>query len=117
MLSREFVEGLAFHAEMSPNRPAIITLDAVVSYGSLWAGAKSLASRINALATPGARIGLVIPNPIGHMTAICALHLAGFASLSLDPPQLAGLQPGIRRPSADQHRCRRTALPDRAHRR
>lgn len=96
MIARDFIQGLAFHAALAPNRPAVITLDAVVSYGRLWSGIQSLAARITGMRLkPDTRVGLAIPNPVGHVTAFCALHLAGYPSLSLEVAQLPTLQPGL----------------------
>jgi acyl-CoA synthetase (AMP-forming)/AMP-acid ligase II len=96
MMTRDFVDGIAFHARVTPHRPAIITVDAVVSYARLWAGAQSFARRLSTLdLSPSARIGLAVGSPVGQLTAICGLHLAGYASLTIEAAQLATLPSGV----------------------
>jgi len=84
----DLVDMIFFHAAANPEKPAVITSEVTLTYGTLRQGILSVERQLrrNGL-KPGDRVGVHVFNAIGHMTLICALHRAGMVSVSLDAPQ------------------------------
>jgi acyl-coenzyme A synthetase/AMP-(fatty) acid ligase len=92
----DLAEMIEFHARAHPHKAAIITPDSVLSYEMLWRGMLTAQSRFAANGLkPGDRVGINVPNPIGHVTLMCALHRAGIASASMEQPQADSLATGV----------------------
>jgi acyl-coenzyme A synthetase/AMP-(fatty) acid ligase len=92
----DFVDMIFFHAAANPEKPAVITSEATLTYGMLRQGILSAEMQLRAHGLkPGDRVGVLILNAIGHMTLICALHRAGMTSVSLDAPQKDFLNDGV----------------------
>ena len=84
----DFVDMIFFHAVANPEKPAVITSEATLTYGMLRRGILAVGQQLRAQGLkPGDRVGVHILNAIGHVTLICALHRAGMISISLDAPQ------------------------------
>jgi acyl-coenzyme A synthetase/AMP-(fatty) acid ligase len=78
-----------FHADANPEKAAIITGEATLTYRMLRQGILSVEKQLrNNGLKAGDRVGLSIQNAVGHMTLICALHRAGIVSVSLERPQV-----------------------------
>jgi acyl-coenzyme A synthetase/AMP-(fatty) acid ligase len=85
----DFVDMIFFHADATPEKPAIITSEITLTYGMLRQGILSVERHLRQYGLKaGDRVGINVFNAIGHMTLICALHRAGIASVSLDRPQV-----------------------------
>jgi acyl-CoA synthetase (AMP-forming)/AMP-acid ligase II len=92
----DFVDMIFFHATANPEKPAIITSEATLTYGMLRRGILSVEQQLRAQGLKADdRVGVHILNAIGHVTLICALHRAGMVSVSLDAPQKEFLNDGI----------------------
>jgi long-chain acyl-CoA synthetase len=85
----DLADMIFFHADANPEKPAVITSQATLTYAMLRRGILSVERqlRVNGLKA-GNRVAICVVNAIGHMTLICALHRAGIASVSLDPNQV-----------------------------
>ena len=91
----DFVDMIFFHAVANPEKPAVITSEATLTYGMLRRGILAVGQQLRAQGLkPGDRVGVHILNAIGHVTLICALHRAGMISISLDAPQKEFLDDG-----------------------
>ncbi len=85
----DFVDMIFFHAAANPEKPAVVTSEAVLSYGMLRRGILSAQQQLRKHGLkPGDRAGVEVINAIGHMTLICALHREGIASVSIDRPMV-----------------------------
>src|SRR6516162_6641437 len=86
----DLVDMIFFHAEASPEKPAVITGQAILTYAMLRSGILSAQRRLR---RQGLKSGdcVVLSDfaPIGHVTLICALHRSGIASVSLEGDQLS----------------------------
>jgi acyl-coenzyme A synthetase/AMP-(fatty) acid ligase len=85
----DLADMIFFHADANPEKPAVITREVTLTYGMLRRGILSVERQLRLQGLKaGDQVGICIVNAIGHMTLICALHRAGIASVSLDPPQV-----------------------------
>src|SRR3977135_288167 len=85
----DLVDMIFFHADASPEKPAAITGQVILTYSMLGRGIQSVDKQLqrHGLKT-GDCVALGGMSAIGHLTLICALHRRGIASVSLDDPQL-----------------------------
>jgi acyl-CoA synthetase (AMP-forming)/AMP-acid ligase II len=84
----DLIDMIFFHADATPEKPAVITSEVTLTYRTLRHGILSAEQQLRKSGLKaGDRIGIHVRNAIGHMTLICALHRAGITSLSLDAPQ------------------------------
>jgi acyl-CoA synthetase (AMP-forming)/AMP-acid ligase II len=88
----DLLDMIFFHADASPEKPAIITGDTVLSYGMLRSGILSAESRLRQHGLkPGHSVAVTVPSWIGHLTLICALYRSGIASVSVELAQIQSL--------------------------
>ncbi len=81
-----------FHADASPEKPAIITGDVILTYAMLRRGILSAEARLRQHGLEaGDSVAITVTSAIGHMTLICALYRAGIASVSVEPGQIEAL--------------------------
>lgn len=98
---------IAFHAAAAPERPAMIMMDRVVTYGMLERGIASVERHLLAAGVRrGNLAGILIENPIRHLTIALALFRQGIASISLRGPDeatlgLLGVAVLVAEPTAD----------------
>lgn len=86
----DLVDMIFFHADAAPEKPAVITGDAILTYAMLRRGILSAEKRLRQHGLQaGACVALSGMAAIGHVTLICALHRAAIASVSVDDPQLS----------------------------
>ena len=77
-----------FHAEQTPDKPAIAILGTIVSYEKLAKGIRAIEEKILAAGLKtGETVAISVLNPIGHFAIICALFRLGIASVSIHPSQ------------------------------
>ncbi|MGZ5801873.1 MAG: class I adenylate-forming enzyme family protein [Burkholderiaceae bacterium] len=87
----DLAEMIFFHANSNPNKPAVITGEAILTYGMLRQGILSVQQRLE---QNGIKVGNYVvicvtnTSAIAHITLICALYRAGMTSVSLDPNQM-----------------------------
>ncbi len=85
-----YVDAVLRHAAHDSFRPAIGTSQGVLSYGQL---AQAVASAISTCARVGISkgdvVGLIVSDPVWHITLICALHRLGAVSISLSANETA----------------------------
>jgi acyl-coenzyme A synthetase/AMP-(fatty) acid ligase len=92
----DFVDMIFFHADANPDKPAVVTGEAILSYGMLRYGILSVEEQLEANGLKaGDRVGINIANAIGHVTILCALHRCGIVSVSMDRPQVESLNEGV----------------------
>ncbi len=85
----DFVDTIFFYADACPDKPAIITDEATLTYAMLRKGILSVERQLKQQGlVAGNCVAIDVLNAIGHMTLICALHRAGIVSVSIDRPQL-----------------------------
>src|SRR6185369_1122961 len=85
----DLLETIAFHAKARPEAPAVITADAILTYGALWDGILSVQGRLRQSGLKaGDHVAICAQSAIGHLTLICALYRSGMSSISLEPAQL-----------------------------
>jgi acyl-coenzyme A synthetase/AMP-(fatty) acid ligase len=86
----DLVDMIFFHAGATPEKPAVITGQVILTYGMLRSG---ILSAQRHLRQQGLKSGDVVAlsgfAPVGHVTLICALHRSGIASVSLEGDQLS----------------------------
>jgi long-chain acyl-CoA synthetase len=86
----DLVDMIVFHADASPEKPAVITGQVILTYAMLRRGILSAQRRLR---QHGLKSGDVVAlsgfAPVGHVTLICALHRSGIASVSLEADQLS----------------------------
>src|SRR5580704_16472993 len=86
----DLVDMIFFHAGATPEKPAVITGQVILTYGMLRSG---ILSAQRHLRQQGLKSGDVVAlsafAPVGHVTLICALHRSGMASVSLEADQLS----------------------------
>src|SRR5579859_6552235 len=85
----DLTDMIFFHADASPERPAVIAGEVILTYSMLRRG---IVSAQRYLRQHGLKSGDCVAlsgfAPVGHITLICALHRSGIASVSLEPDQL-----------------------------
>ncbi|HEY1982847.1 MAG TPA: class I adenylate-forming enzyme family protein [Xanthobacteraceae bacterium] len=92
----DFVDMVFCHAVSNPEKPAVVTSEATLTYKMLRSGILAAERQLRDCGLkPGDRVGIHIFNAIGHMTLICALHRAGMVSVSLDAPQAGFLDDAV----------------------
>ena len=85
----DLLETIAFHAKARPEAPAIITGDAILTYGTLWQGILSVQGRLRQSGLKaGDHVAISVASAIGHLTLTCALYRSGMSSVALEPGQL-----------------------------
>jgi long-chain acyl-CoA synthetase len=85
----DVIDMVFFHADASPEKPAVITGDVILSYAMLRRGILSCEARLRREGfKAGDKVAITVTSAIGHMTLICALHRMGIASVSVEPPQV-----------------------------
>jgi ansamitocin polyketide synthase A len=85
----DLADMILFHAEASPEKPALVTGEVILTYRMLGRGMVSAARRLRQTGLkPGDCVAVSIASAIAHITLICALHQAGIASVSLAPDQV-----------------------------
>lgn len=85
----DLLETIAFHAKARPEAPAIITGDAILTYGTLWLGILSIQGRLRQSGLKaGDHVAINVASAIGHLTLTCALYRSGMSSVALEPGQL-----------------------------
>jgi acyl-CoA synthetase (AMP-forming)/AMP-acid ligase II len=88
----DLVDMVFFHADASPEKPAVITGDVILNYAMLRRGILSAEARLRqAGLKSGDSVAITVTNAIGHLTLICALYRAGIASVSVEPAQVESL--------------------------
>jgi acyl-CoA synthetase (AMP-forming)/AMP-acid ligase II len=88
----DLIDMIFFHADSSPEKPAVITGEVVLTYGLLRRGILSAESRLRQLGLkPGDSVAVTVTSAIGHVTLICALYRSGIASVSVEPAQVESL--------------------------
>jgi acyl-coenzyme A synthetase/AMP-(fatty) acid ligase len=90
-----FVDTILFNAKAVPDKPALILLDRVVTFGMFAGAVMSVESRARANGIKkDDTVAILISNPIRHLVAACALVRIGAVSVSVRGDQLGEL-PGI----------------------
>jgi long-chain acyl-CoA synthetase len=85
----DLVDMIFFHANATPEKPAVITGDIILTYAMLRRGILSVQRQLSQFGLKaGDCVALSGFAPVGHITLICALHRSGIASVSLEPDQL-----------------------------
>jgi acyl-coenzyme A synthetase/AMP-(fatty) acid ligase len=85
----DLIDMIFFHANATPEKPAVITSEVTLTYRTLRQGILSAEHQLRKCGLKaGDRVGVHVRNAVGHMTLVCALHRAGMVSLSLDAPQV-----------------------------
>jgi acyl-coenzyme A synthetase/AMP-(fatty) acid ligase len=88
----DLVDMIFFHADATPEKPAIITGEVVLTYFMLRSGILSAEARLRQHGLKsGDSVAITVTNAIGHMTLICALYRSGIASVSVELPQFDSL--------------------------
>ena len=88
----DLLDMIFFHADASPERPAIITRETVLTYGLLRSGILSAERRLCQQGLKaGSSVAVTLTSWIGHLTLICALYRLGVASVSVEPAQVESL--------------------------
>jgi acyl-CoA synthetase (AMP-forming)/AMP-acid ligase II len=88
----DLIDMIFFHGDASPEKPAVITGDSILTYGMLCRGIRSAEIRLRDQGLkPGDSVAVTTLSAIGHLTLICALYRSGIASVSIEWPQLASL--------------------------
>src|ERR1700678_3228528 len=81
-----------FHADASPEKPAVITGDVILTYSMLRRGILSAEKRLRQHGLKsGDSVAITVTSAIGHMTLICALYRLGIASASVEAGQVQSL--------------------------
>jgi acyl-CoA synthetase (AMP-forming)/AMP-acid ligase II len=92
----DLVDMIFFHASAHPEKPAVITSEATLTYGMLRRGILAAQRQLRLYGIKrGDRVGISVFNAVGHVALICALHRAGVVSVSLDKPQTDFLNEGV----------------------
>src|ERR1700686_1614288 len=86
----DLADMIFFHATASPEKPALITGDVILTYAMLRRGIVSAQRYLRQYGLkPGDCVALSGFAPVGHVALICALHRSGIASVSLESEQLS----------------------------
>lgn len=81
-----FVDTVLFHGRLFPRRPAIMTLDRVVTYGMLGDAIHAVSARVLAAGVkPGDRVLLAIDNPVRFVAVAFALMRLGIVIMPIAP--------------------------------
>lgn len=84
----DLVDMIFFHADANPDKPAVITGEAILTYRMLRRGILSVQQRLRRHGLKaGDHVAIHVTSAIAHVTLICALHRSGIASVSLDLSQ------------------------------
>ncbi len=79
-----FVDTLLYHARVEPERPAIVLVDRVVTYGMLARVLRAIETRIaQAGLAKGDLVGIRVGNPTRHLAMLIALQRSGLVSVAL----------------------------------
>src|SRR5580704_14527039 len=86
----DLVDMIFFHAGATPEKPAVITGQTILTYAMLRNGILSAQGRLRQQGLKSGDVAALSGfAPVGHVTLICALHRSGIASVSLEPDQLS----------------------------
>jgi acyl-coenzyme A synthetase/AMP-(fatty) acid ligase len=84
----DFADMIFFHADASPDKPAVITGETVLTYRKLRQGILSAQRQLQRHGLKaGDRVAIHVMNAVGHVTLICALYRSGITSVSLEAMQ------------------------------
>lgn len=79
-----FVDTLLYHARVEPERPAVVLVDRVVTYGMLARVLQAIEIRLaRAELAKGDVVGIRVGNPTRHLAMLIALQRAGLVSVAL----------------------------------
>ena len=85
----DLADAIFFHADSQPDKPAVITGEAILTYGTLRRGILSAQQQFQqAGLKAGDHVAIAVNNAIGHIALICALYRSGISSVSLEQAQL-----------------------------
>ncbi len=85
-----FVDFVLLNGRLYPNRPAIMMLDRVVTYGMVASAIHWTCARLHQTGLrPGETVVLSFDNPIRHFVVFCALMRLGIVSLTAGPDAAA----------------------------
>ena len=79
-----FIDTLLYHARVEPERPAVVLVDRVVTYGMLARVLRAIELRLaKAELAKGDVVGIRVGNPTRHLAMRLALQRAGLVSVAL----------------------------------
>lgn len=79
-----FVDTFLYHARVEPERPAVVLMDRVITYGMLARVLHAIEIRLaQAKLAKGDLVGIRVDNPARYLAMLIALHRSGLVSVAL----------------------------------